>query len=207
MALVSTLKTAAIEHGLLAAGAPLDAAVAFALVRDMPYHRAASRDPEVTITEWRGTCSGKHILLQTLFAEMGLPTTMILAPHEFSAESAPWLPPALLDVVREAPVVDVHNFLRVQVGPGADWMTVDATWPLAARALGLPANEVFIPGQDMPLAADPIEVHHVPPDVDPTEMKARILGDWSADQLERREAFLTALMDWLAEALPVAAGD
>ena len=27
---------------------------------------ASNRDPETTINEWRGTCSGKHYLLQKL---------------------------------------------------------------------------------------------------------------------------------------------
>lgn len=205
MALVRTLRAAAVERGLMAEGGPVDAAVAFALVRDMPYRRASSRAPAVTIAEWRGTCSGKHLLLQALFEELGMPATMILAPHEFSAESAPWLPPALLAEVRRAPVVDVHNFLRVQpagqLGSEADWMTVDATWPLAARRLGLPMNEAFVAGEDMGLAADPIEIHHVPPGVDAMEMKGRILGDFGEEALERREAFLGRLMAWLEQEL------
>jgi hypothetical protein len=206
MPLVPTLKAAAVERGLFAADATLDAAAAFALVRDMPYRRASSPAAEASIAEWRGTCSGKHILLQALFEELGLATTMILAPHEFTEEGAPWLPPVLLDEVRRAPVADVHNILRVQPAFEADWMTVDATWPLGAGALGLPVNEAFVAGSDMAIAADPIEVHHVPPDVDPTEMKRRILDDLSVEQLERREAFLLALMDWLEESLPPSTG-
>jgi hypothetical protein len=206
MPLVPLLRSAAVDRGLLASEARIDAATAFTLVRDMPYRRASSRDPEVTIAEWRGTCSGKHILLHALFEELGLASTMILAPHEFSEEYSPWLPPALLEDVRRAPVPDVHTFLRVQPDFEADWMTVDATWPLAARALGLPVNEAFIAGEDMEVAADPIEIHHVPPDVDPIEMKQRILADWPAERRERREAFLAALMDWLAEVLPASDG-
>jgi len=204
MLLVPTFKNAAVDRGRHPPNAPLDAAATFALVRDMPYRRASTRDPEVTIAEWRGTCSGKHILLQALFEELGAPATMILAPHEFTEQNAPWLPPALLEEVRRAPVPDVHNFLRVQPAFEADWMTVDATWPREAGALGLPVSEDLVPGHDMVIAADPIEVHHVPPDADPTEMKQRILDDFSPDQLTRREAFLAELMEWLAGALPSA---
>jgi hypothetical protein len=202
MALIPELRAAAVERGLLAPGEAVDAARAFALVRDMPYRRASSREPEVTIAEWRGTCSGKHMLLQALFEELGMVATMLLAPHEFTAENSPWLPPSLMAEVRQAPVADVHNFLRVAPEYGAEFQTVDATWPLRARALGLPVNEGFVPGRDMTIAADPIEIHHVPPDVDPMEMKERILGDWSEEQRERREAFLAGLMAWLEEALP-----
>jgi hypothetical protein len=205
VALVPTLRASAVERGLLLEGAPVDAALAFALVRDMPYRRASARDPEATIAEWQGTCSGKHLLLQALFEELGWPATMLLAPHEFSEQSAPWLPPSLMVEVRGAPVVDVHNFLRVQpaaqLGAEADWMTVDATWPLAARRLGLPVNEALVIGQDSDLAVDPIEIHHVPPEVDAMEMKGRILVDFGVEELARREAFLEGLMEWLAEEL------
>ena len=202
MPLVPTLKAAAVHRGLVAPGASVDAATAFALVRDMPVRRASSRDPEHTIAEWQASRSGKHILLQVLFEELGMPATIILAPHEFTEDSTPWLPPALLDLVREAPVADVHSFLRVQPSSEADWMTVDATWPLAAREFGVPVNEAFVSGRDMTIAADPIEVHHVPPDADPAEMERRILDDLLPDERARRETFLDGLVAWLAEVLP-----
>ncbi|MDA0351157.1 MAG: hypothetical protein O3A10_02965 [Chloroflexi bacterium] len=202
MPLVPTLKAAAVDRGLIAADQPVDAATAFALVRDMPYRRASSREPAVTIAEWRGTCSGKHILLHALLEELGLAATMILAPHEFTEENSPWLPPALRERVRRAPIHDVHNFLRVRPDIDADWMTVDATWPLGALDLGLPANAEFIAGIDMQLAADPIEIHHVPPDADPMTLKQRILADLPSDELARRETFLADLIDWLGRALP-----
>ena len=206
MPLLADLRTAALARDLLPEGAILDAPRAFALVRDMPYRRASSREPAVTIQQWRGTCSGKHILLQALFDELGMQTTMIIAPHEFTEANSPWLPPALLAMVREAPVRDVHNFLRVQpvgqLGPQAEWVTVDATWPLPAHKLGMPANETFDMGHDMGIAADPDEIFHLPPDADPNELKTRILSDFSADELARRETFLAGLIDWLAESLP-----
>ena len=205
MTLLRDLKTAAVQRALFPEGAALDAPAAFALVRDMPYRRASSREPEVTIEEWRGTCSGKHILLQALFEELGMQTTMILAPHEFTEANSPWLPPSLLAMVRETPVRDVHNFLRVrpvgQLGPQAEWVTVDATWPLPTRELGMPANETFDLAHDMGLAADPDELFHVSQDLDPIELKARILDDFSAEELVRREQFLAGLMDWLGTAL------
>jgi hypothetical protein len=206
MTLLANLRSATIARNLLAEGTPLDAPRAFALVRDMPYRRASSRAPAVTIEEWRGTCSGKHILLQALFDELRMQTTMILAPHQFTEANTPWLPPALLELVREAPVRNVHNFLRVQpvgqLGPQAEWVTVDATWPLAARALGMPANEALALDHDMGIAADPDEIYHVPPDADPTDLKARILEDFSPAELARREQFLALLIDWLAASLP-----
>lgn len=204
MSLTSDLKAGAIARGRFPDNAALTAAAAFALVRDMPYERASSRSPEVTIAEWRGTCSGKHYLLHALFTELGLPNTLIACTHEFTAQSAPWLPPELLEEVARAPVPDVHMFLRVQSFPnterGDEWMTVDATWPLAGAALGLPANERFELGRDQQLACDPIEIFHVPEDADPQALKERLVELHAEGQVERRERFIVALTEWLGRA-------
>jgi hypothetical protein len=155
----------------------------------------------VTIEEWRGTCSAKHYLLAALFEELGIPSTLIVAPHEFTAASSPWLPPHLLAMLDEGPIPDVHNFLRVQPAPDGDWMTVDATWPIAARELGMPANEAYAPGVEMRVACDPDEVYHVPPDVNPHDYKQRVLAEHCAGHEERRERFIAGLGDWLASTL------
>ncbi len=199
MTLLPQLRAEAERRGLLDAGAKLDAATMFRLVRDMPYRRASDRRPETLIREWRGTCSGKHYLLRDLFEELGLAATVILATHEFTPENSPWLPPHLTTEVRLAPLPDVHAFLRVEHNPVMhEWMTVDATWPAAARRLGLPANPSFESGRDQHIACDPIEIFHVPEDTDPQELKDRILADHVGSQAARREAFIAALSDWLA---------
>jgi hypothetical protein len=118
----------------------------------MPYARASDTRPETLIEEWRGTCSGKHLLLAALLQELGHDSMLITALHEFTPRNAPWLPPHLLAEVERAPVPDVHNFLMVDDDSG--WFAVDATWPLAARALGLPANQAWTPGRNMTVAAD-----------------------------------------------------
>lgn len=61
--LTSMLQAEAVRKGLLMPRTEIDAATAFALVRDMTYQRASDRQPETLIREWRGTCSGKHYLL------------------------------------------------------------------------------------------------------------------------------------------------
>lgn len=205
MSLSSDLRAGAIARGLFPDDRPLTAEAAFALVRDMPYERASSREPATVIAEWRGTCSGKHYLLHALFNELGLPSTLIACTHEFTPETAPWLPPHLMAEVTAQPVPDVHTFLRVQPYPNTEradeWMTVDATWPLAAARLGLPVNERFELGRDHVLACDPIEVFHIPDDADPQVLKERLIVLHAEGQAERRERFIVALTEWLAAAL------
>ena len=208
MPLLPALSAEAGRRGLIEPGEDLNAARVFELVRDMPYRRASSRQPQVTIREWRGTCSGKHYLLKALLEEFGLNVILIAATHEYTAENIPWAPPELRVFLDDAPVPDVHNFLRVEVDPAAEagegWMTVDAAWPLAARALGLPANERWVDGRDMQVAADPIELFHVPEETpfeeQAQQFKQRIIEREFGDQAERRDRFIEAMGRWLAEA-------
>ena len=59
------------KRGLVRSGQTVDAKAAFALVKDMPYQRTSTREPEAITQEWRGTCSGKHYLLDQIFREEG----------------------------------------------------------------------------------------------------------------------------------------
>lgn len=204
MPLLPLLRAEAERRGLAEPGAALDAGRCFALVRDMPYARASDRRPETVLREWRGTCSGKHLLLEALLRELGFETMLMLALHEFTPENSPWLPPDLLAEVQRAAVPDVHVFLRVASDPAREdggWMTVDATWPLAARAQGLPVNERWVAGRDMQVACDPIELHHVPDGEDPLGYRSRILErEMTGEQAARRDRFIESVGRWLASA-------
>jgi hypothetical protein len=197
-ALLDRLAATARQRGLLDAGATVSAPSVFALIRDMPYRRASSRRPETIIDEWRGTCSGKHYLLHALFQELGLASQLCLATHVFDEAGTRHFPPALHAEAVTAPVPDVHTFLRVRSPAG--WMDVDATWPRAARRLGLPVNERFVSGESMRLACSPIEVFEIPAGAEPQAVKEAVIARHCAGHVERRERFIEALGVWLAQA-------
>ncbi len=204
MPLLSSFRTAAIARSLFEDGAIIDAAQAFELVRDMPYERPSEPRPETVIEEWRGTCSSKHLLLSALLRELGRDNVVMTVLHEFTPRNSAWLPPHLLAEVQREPVPDVHNFLMVEDEAG--WFAVDATWPLAARALGLEVNEEWRPGRNMAIAADVDEVYDTPDDEHPLDFKARVLehhvGESGTPARERRERFIEELAAWLRDALP-----
>ena len=221
MTILTDLRDEARRRGALGADEAITLDSAFRLVRDMPWAPASDLDPATAIAEWRGTGREKHLLLAAILDGLGYETGLIAATHEFEPESAPWLPPHLLDEVRAAPVPDVQLLLRVQTNRMLEeWVTVDASWPLAAGRRGLRVNERIVPGSDHRLACDPIEVFHMPStsaraefDADdededdaPPPIEAiveRILRDHVGDEhgaWERREQFVAALASWLATA-------
>jgi hypothetical protein len=201
MSLIKDLHSEAVRRGLLEPNEEIDAARAFALVRDMPYMRASSRAPQVTIREWRGTCSGKHYLLKELFAELGLRSRLIACTTETNLDPAE-MPEELRALVGDAGgrVVDVHNYLVLELPEGD--MVVDATWPLALKELGMVVNEEFRLGENQHIAGKPIEEWVVPEGGDPQEFKDVLLREhFTPEELELRDEFIRAFSQVLLEYL------
>jgi hypothetical protein len=191
--LLQTLKSNAVERGFLKPDEDINTEKAFLLVRDMPYTRASSRDPQTTIQEWRGTCSGKHYLLKQLFAELGYTSRLIacttivhIDPKDVSGK--------LRNLLEQSNgrFVDVHNYLVLEL-PGRE-MIVDATWPIATRGMGTVVNERFVPGEDHQIACKPLKTWVIPDDRDPQEFKDEILKDsFTPEEIAHREKFIRTL--------------
>ena len=141
MNLLDDFRDEARRRGALGADESVTLASAFRVVRDLPWAEASDLRPETALAEWRGTGREKHLLLHAILDALGYETGLIAATCEFSPESAPWLPPALLEETRLAPVPELTLLLRVQTNRMLEeWMTLDATWPLATGSLGAPVN-------------------------------------------------------------------
>ena len=191
--LLDTLKSKAIEKGLLKPEEEIDAEKSFQLVRDMPYTRASSRDPETIIEEWRGTCSGKHYLLKGLFAELGYSSRLIacttvahIDPKDVRGKLRRLLEGS------NGRFVDVHNYLILETPEGE--MIVDATWPIATKGMGTVVNERFVLGENHQIACEPLKTWDVPEDRDSQEFKNEILKDsFTPKELAHRDEFIQTL--------------
>lgn len=196
MKLINTLKKKAIEKGLLNPEDQLGLEEAFRLVRDMPYKRASNREPETTIREWRGTCSGKHYLLRSLFSELGFSSKLIACStvEMIDPKSVDGKLRELLEEL-EGKFVDIHNYLVLKYDGGE--MIVDATFPLEAKKLGLPVNEAFVLGENHTIASDPIfETWEVPADRNPQDFKDELLAKaFTPKELAHRDSFILALTE------------
>ena len=191
--LIQSLKLKAMTLGLFDPDQEIDVEKAFLLVRDMPYIRANSRDPETTIQEWRGTCSGKHYLLKKLFAELGYAARLIACTTvaHIDPKKARGKLRKLLEQ-SEGRFVDVHNYLVLEL-PGKE-MIVDATWPLATKGMGTVVNERFVLGENHRIACEPIQTWVVPEGGDSQEFKNEILkASFTPQELAHREEFIKTL--------------
>jgi hypothetical protein len=199
MSLLKLLQSEAVKRGLLESKMEIDAATAFTLVRDMPYLRASSREPQTTIQEWRGTCSGKHYLLQALFTELGLPSRVI-ACTAAATLNPDEVPPDLRPILEASGgrIVDVHNYLVLELPKGE--MVVDATFPLATKEIGLIVNETFVLGEDQKIAFRPLKTWVVPDGRDPQVFKDELLAEhFTPEELAHRDDFIRTFSRLLAE--------
>ena len=188
--LLEIMKSIAIEKELLSRDDDIDAERAFLLVRDMPYARASSRDPDTIIGEWRGTCSGKHYLLKELFTELGYSSRLIACTTVSQVDPNKYWG-KLRKLLRQSNgrFVDVHNYLILELPDGE--MIVDATWPISTKGMGTVINERFVLGENQIIAAEPVKSWDVPDDRDAQEFKEEILIDsFSTEELQHREEFI-----------------
>ena len=196
--LTALLTSQARMRGLIASDETVTAESAFALVRDMPYQRASSRLPESIIEEWRGTCSGKHYVLDQIFREMGMDSRVIMCTHRFTPDNTGHFPAELRALVDREPVPDVHTYIRLETALG--WMTVDATWPSSAQSVGMPVNGLFDAGQDMNIACDVIDAFEVPTGHDPQVFKEQLIAGFCGESSKVRDDFIEGVSRWLSEA-------
>lgn len=199
MSILNDLRAVARERGLLAPGDAWTAQRLFEVVRDMPFGRPPERTAAGAIAAWCGTSYEKHLLLQEAYEDFGLRALLMCATHEFTVRNSPWLPDALrTDIEANGALPAVHHFVRVELAED-EWVTVDATWPLGVRTLGLPVNELLRPGRNHVLACDADELFHVPPGVDPAEMTAALVARHVGTQEVRLEHCYATLARWLSD--------
>lgn len=186
------------RRNLVTAGEPLTAAACFTLIRDMPYRRASSRQPEAIIQEWQGTCSGKHYALDQIFGELGLHSCVIMCTHRFTRDNTAHFPAELRALAEREPVPDVHTYIKLETDRGP--MVVDATWPSSAAPLGMPVNRHFEAGRDMTIACDPIDTYQVPAGQDPQAFKERLIEEFCGASSRVRDDFIEGMSRWLSRA-------
>ncbi len=196
--LLSLLERESRRRSLIADDEKLTTASAFALVRDMPYQRASTREPEAIVREWRGTCSGKHYLLADIFRELGMDSRIVMCSHRFTRENTAHFPEELRVLVAREPVPDVHTYIRLKTDAG--WMNVDATWPSSAEPLGMPVNRTFTEGKDMVIACDPIDSFVVPIGDDSQVFKEQLIAEFCGSSSTIRDEFIEGMSRWLSDA-------
>lgn len=137
------------------AGAPVEDLRGLVLaISRIPYGRPPARTPEAVVAAWRGTCSGKHLLLRAVAPEVvpGLAVDLVHRVYTVDPATADrvWGPEVAAHVPAGG-LVDVHTY-AVVTPPG---LPVDATFPLDEWDGVSPVPLACGPGTDVPAGDDP----------------------------------------------------
>jgi hypothetical protein len=95
-------------------------------IRDIPYGRPTlPRDPLSVLADWKGTCSGKHLLAARVLDIMGVGSRLYCRPYRLDdAQIA--LPHCVTQPYVGHDIWDVHNYLEIDAAAGR--LKVDVTW-------------------------------------------------------------------------------
>ena len=150
--------------------------------RGVPYGRPQSRTAVGVATEWRGTCSTKHALLQAAALDLFPDIALRLAHRVYRVDPAEVAARYGLEVARIVPaggVVDVHTYALLE--RNGRTITIDVTFPGSpwdgASAMPLSCGQ----GQDFAAGEDP------------NATKARLVAEYCNP--DQREPFIRALSE------------
>lgn len=194
---------AALAEGLASAceraGRPLTLTALLFALRDIPYDRPEGENtPEQVLTQWRGTCSGKHLLAFEALDRLALKPRLWMAQYRLGPE-IPWLPAELREALPPAGVWDVHNFLTAEMLDRT--CRIDLTWPAPLAAHGFPTTRHWQPGGDFCVSvvspvAIPVPMAHM------RRRKHAWLEGLNGEELELRENAIGALSAFASQHQP-----
>ncbi|MGB3290647.1 MAG: hypothetical protein WBA83_15350 [Burkholderiaceae bacterium] len=131
----------------------------FAL-RDMPYERpeGGSNDARACVSQWRGTCSAKHLAAYELLEALGLSPRLWLASYRIDF-AKPYYSDQLRSKAQGLVVHDIHNYITCAINGRST--IVDITFPAALGGQGFPVTTSWSEGQDFVLCCTPEEVREI----------------------------------------------
>ncbi len=160
-------------------------------VNTIPWGEA--RTVEEVLAKNKGTCQGKHLLLQALFDVLQIPYRPVVCTF-FWGQQGIHFPANVQTILAEGEWEHGHNFVQIQ-NPEGLWIDVDVTWNSKLSSVGfrsLPqgwdGSSPFVGLQKIERRWDNIEIH---------TMKQKLIDDLPPQLQERRKRFLEQFIQWV----------
>ncbi len=161
-------------------------------VAKIPWGEGRTID-DVLKTKGVGTCTGKHLVLQSCFEQLGIPYRITVCTFHWSAQKLP-LPKELTMILEEGEWEHGHNFLQIQNDDGK-WIDVDITWDPFLKPHGFRTFPENWDGKTSFVGLHPL-IHRWD-NADP-DMKQEWIKALTPEMRERRERFLHGFFGWIA---------
>lgn len=170
---------------------------AFHTVRRYVYLSDGVRDPDVIEARRAGACTGKHLVLRKHLRKAGFDANVETVLGDFSAGIPPHssMSSELREMILGEPVMDFHNFVRVDLDGRS--IVLDATWHDEVAAYGFSVNADWNGDGDTSIALVPERSLGVSEDV--ISLKESGLESLDDAMKTRRLKFLKLLSEWIAK--------
>lgn len=148
-----------VERACNAQGLPCGLRELLFCVRDIPYGRPTRpRDPLSVLTDWKGTCSGKHLLAALILSITARGARLYC--HAYRLDDArDVLPRSVTQPYIGHGIWDVHNYLEIDAANVP--LKIDVTWSRELAPMGFPTTLDWDGARDFFLAAPPGEAVQV----------------------------------------------
>ncbi|WP_181905156.1 transglutaminase domain-containing protein [Aestuariispira insulae] len=168
-------------------------------VRNIPYGGIGQRRVEDVLVNGRGSCSGKHLLLQKRLRQAGYRAEVvtIFTWFDLGIPNHPAMPDEIRAMLTVGKVPDYHHYVELHIGERV--LKLDATWHDGLKPFGFPVNDCWDGAGDTVLAAPAVD--YFPPQDDLAGFKAAKVAALSQNMQERRRRFFQATADWITELL------
>jgi len=154
------------------------------LVREIPYKRIGSFNPDDMAREGKGSCTPKHVFLAGYLQKLGVPFRFLIMPFYYKKMPLAY-PTDKRSIVENMPV-SYHVALKAKID--GEWRIIDVTWDSRLKELGFPVNEKWNGESDMKLGVIPEEITEK--EVDPRKFeKDKAMKYTEQEKVARKEFY------------------
>ena len=141
----------------------------------------------------KGTCTGKHLLLQECLQELGILFRPVVCTFRWERQGITF-PQHLRDLLQKDSWEHGHNFVQIK-GEGGVWIDVDVTWDPLLHTYGFRTLPKDWDGKTSFIGMDPLECRW--DGVDIASIKEKLIKELSPEQHDARAAFLKGFIEWV----------
>lgn len=146
----------------------------------------------------KGTCTGKHLLLQMCLQELDIPFRPVVSTFRWERQKID-LPPHLRDLLKDHLWEHGHNFVQLK-GEGDSWIDVDVTWDPQLQRYGFRTLPKDWNGTTSFVGLDVLEKRFDGADIG--TMKEKLIEGLTPEQRKARAEFLEKFIEWIDSLRP-----
>jgi len=160
-------------------------------VSTIPWGEARTIDE--VLTKNIGTCTGKHLVLQACFDELGIEFQPVVCTFRWGEQGIRF-PTHLQEILDEGEWAHGHNFVQIRGGTG-EWIDLDITWDPPLEPYGFSALSGNWDGQTSFVGLRSVDNRW--DGISIAEKKSELIDSLSPKLKERHERFLKEFTQWI----------